>query len=307
MVKAAYIFPGQGSQETGMGRDLYERYPAAKSVFDNADKVLGFSLSSLCFEGDDKELAKTENAQPALLTMSIACLAAAREALAEKLPDASFVAGHSLGEYTALVAAETISFESGVLLTRARGQLMCEAEKLTDGAMAVVIGLPESEVAEACKKSGVWIANVNCPGQIVVSGESDKIKAATALVKANGAKIVIPLQVSGAFHTPLMLPAFEGLSRAITTHTICAPNIPIVSNVSAMPLTTPEGITNELKEQLYSCVQWQACVEYLVSQGVYTMIEFGCGSVLSGLIGRISNEVEVLNINDVESIESFTT
>jgi len=305
MTKVAHIFPGQGSQQVGMGRDLYENFAVAKAVFDQADEVLGFSLSRLCFEGPEDELRQTSNAQPALVTTSFACLQAAREVSGNDLPPPDFLAGHSLGEYTALAAGGVLDFATAVYLSRERGRLMHEAGQTRPGGMVAVIGLGEAPLTEVCRQTGTRIANINCPGQIVISGEQDNLTRATELVKAKGAHRAIPLQVSGAFHTPLMQSAADGMSEIVATLNFQAPSVPIIGNTTAQPLTTARSVKAELLEQLCHCIQWQRSVDYMTAQGVSTFIEIGPGRVLTGLIKRISSEARLINIGDAEAIRSL--
>jgi [acyl-carrier-protein] S-malonyltransferase len=304
-MKAAYVFPGQGSQWVGMGRDLYQGFASAKAVFEQADKALSFPLSQLCFEGPEDELRQTVNAQPAIVTVSFACLEATRSVNAG-LPPASFVAGHSLGEYTALATAGVLDFSTTVFLARERGRLMHEAGQLTPGGMAAVIGLEGTLLAEVCEQTGARIANINCPGQIVISGAEDNLNQAMDLAKARGAYRVIPLQVSGAFHTPLMQPAVDGMAEIIATLSFAEPAIPLIGNTTAKPLVTAESVKEELLSQLCHCVQWQRSVEYMAGDGVSTFIEIGPGKVLAGLIKRIDKNVKILNIGDAEAIKNIT-
>jgi len=305
LVKTAYVFPGQGSQWVGMGRDLYQGFDAAKAVFEQADEALGFSLSRLCFDGPEDELRQTINAQPAIVAVSFACLEASREAKAD-LPQANFVAGHSLGEYTALAAAEVLDFATTVYLARERGRLMHEAGELTPGGMAAIIGLDETPLAEVCAQTDTRVANINCPGQLVISGAEDNLSQAVEMAKARGAYRAIPLQVSGAFHTPLMQSAVDGMAQVIATFAFKDPSIPIIGNTKAQPLTTAESVKEELLQQLCNCVQWQRSVEYIVGGGVSTFVEIGPGKVLAGLIKRINKSVKILNIGDAESVKNFT-
>jgi [acyl-carrier-protein] S-malonyltransferase len=304
LFKLAYVFPGQGSQWVGMGRDLYQDFSTAKTVFDQADEALGFSLSRLCFDGPEDELRQTINAQPAIVTDSFACLEASREA--GNLPPASFVAGHSLGEYTALAAAEVLDFADAVYLARERGRLMHEAGQLTPGGMAAIIGLDEGPLAELCAEAGAKVANINCPGQIVISGAEDNLNQAVELAKGRGAHRAIPLQVSGAFHTRLMQPAVDGMAEIMAKLEFRDPTTPIIGNTTAQPLTTAAAVKEELLSQLCNCVQWQRSVEYMVNQGVNTFIEIGPGKVLAGLIKRIDRGVKILNIGDAESVRNFS-
>lgn len=301
--KIAHVFPGQGSQSVGMGHKLYQSSPKAKEVFQEADEALQFSLSRLCFEGPEDELRQTINAQPAIMTVSIACLRAASEVNHTVSP--SFVAGHSLGEYTALVAANVLGFADAIRLVRERGRLMQKAGEIKPGGMAAVIGLDEAVLREICRESGAEIANFNCSGQIVISGSKEALARAMELAKARDARRVIPLQVSGAFHSTLMQPTIEGLSQAIAQINFRTPEVPIVVNSTAQPVTTAEGVKEELLRQLCNCVQWQPSVEYMVGEGVSTFVEIGPGQVLSGLIKRISDKVQVLNMSDPESIKAL--
>jgi len=303
-MKTAHVFPGQGSQSVGMGLDLYQNYDAAKAVFEQADKALGFSLSRLCFEGPEEELTKTVNAQPAIVTVSFACLEASRS-LNGALPPAAFVAGHSLGEYTALAAAGVLDFATTVYLARERGRLMHEAGQITPGGMAAIIGLDEAPLAEVCQQTGTTIANLNCPGQIVISGAKDELSQAVELVKGRGAHRAIPLQVSGAFHTPLMQPAVDGMAEIIATLNFNHPAVPIVGNTTAKPLTTAEAVKEELLNQLCNCIQWQRSVEYMVNDGVSAFIEIGPGKVLAGLIKRIDRGVNIINIGNAEAVRNM--
>jgi [acyl-carrier-protein] S-malonyltransferase len=303
-VKLAYVFPGQGAQWVGMGRDLCQDFEAAKTVFDQADEALGFSLSRLCFDGPEDELRQTINAQPAIVTTSFACLEASRERV--DLPPASFVAGHSLGEYTALAASGVLDFADTVYLARERGRLMHEAGQITPGGMAAIIGLDEASLAELCAETGAQIANINCPGQIVISGAEDNLNQAVELAKSRGAHRVIPLQVSGAFHTPLMQPAVDGMAKIIAKLEFNDPATPIVGNTIAQPLATASAVKEELLYQLCNCVQWQRSVERMIGDGVSTFIEIGPGKVLAGLIKRIDRNVKILNIGDAESVRNFS-
>ena len=302
--KTAYVFPGQGAQSVGMGLDLYQNYDAAKAVFEQADKALGFSLSRLCFEGPEDELLQTVNAQPAIVTVSFACLEASRS-LDKGLPPADFVAGHSLGEYTVLAAAGVLDFVSTVYLARERERLMHQAGQIIPGGMAAVIGLDGEPLAEVCQQSDTRIANINCPGQIVISGAKDKLAKAVELAEERGAHRAIPLQVSGAFHTPLMQPAVDGMSEIIDTLKFSNPAVPIIGNTTALPLTTARAVKEELLNQLCNCVQWQRSVEYMLEKGVLNFIEIGPGRVLAGLIRRIDRGVKIFNIGDAEAVKNI--
>jgi len=302
--KQACVFPGQGSQGVGMGLDLYRNFSAAREVFAEADEALGLPLSRLCFEGPEEELAQTVNAQPAILTVSIACLKAAAQAAGQLICPA-FMAGHSLGEYTALVAAQVLDFGDVVRLTRERGRLMQEAGVRVPGGMVAIIGLDEVSVEQVCQETGAEIANLNSPGQIVISGTRQAMVRAMDLARAMGARRAIALSVSGAFHSRLMQPAAEGMANAISGLKFRYPSIPIVANSTAQPVTTADGVREELMRQLCQCVQWQRSVEYMMDAGVSTFIEIGPGEVLSGLIKRISDQVQTLNVGDAESISAI--
>ena len=302
--KVAYVFPGQGSQKAGMGLDLYHAYSSAREAFNEADAALGFPLSRLCFEGPEEELTKTKNAQPALLVASIACFRAAQEAGNEDLPPATFAAGHSLGEYTALVAANVLSLANAVILARERGRLMYEAGQKNPGSMLAVIGLDEETVEDICLHSKTEISNVNCPGQIVISGAIDALAEANKLAKMKGARRLIPLKVSGAFHSALMDPIIAEFGEIVSSFAFHPPTVPIIANVAAQPLTDVELIREELLKQLRSCIQWQKSVEYMRRSGVTAFYEIGPGSVLSGLIKRISPEAQTFNISGIEDIHT---
>lgn len=301
--RVAHVFPGQGSQAVGMGYKLYQSSPKAREVFEEADEALKFPISRLCFEGPEEELRQTINAQPAIMTVSVACLKASSELNHQVKP--AFVAGHSLGEYTALVAANVLGFTDAIRLVRERGRLMQEAGEVRPGGMVAVIGLDEPVLREVCRESGAEIANYNCSGQIVLSGSKDALSRAMELAKAKGARRVIPLQVSGAFHSTLMQPTVEGLAQAISQINFNNPETPVVVNSTAQPVTTASEVKEELLRQLCNCVQWQPSVEYMVNKGIATFIEIGPGQVLSGLIKRISDKVQVLNMSDPDSIKAI--
>jgi [acyl-carrier-protein] S-malonyltransferase len=284
-----------------MGHDLYQNSRRAREAFEEADAALGFSISRLCFEGPEDQLRDTINSQPAILTVSIACLRAAEM---NGSPGPAYVAGHSLGEYTALVAANVLDFADAVRLVRERGRLMQEAGKVRPGSMAAIIGLDDESVEEVCIETGAEIANLNCAGQIVVSGTREAVAQTMDLAQSRGAVGVVPLVVSGAFHSELMRPAAEGMARAVSQLEFRTPEVPIVANCTARPMTTSDEVREELLHQICHCVQWQPSVEYMVDAGVSTFIEIGPGIVLSKLIKRISKSVQVLTMGDTESIKS---
>jgi [acyl-carrier-protein] S-malonyltransferase len=306
----AFVFPGQGSQAVGMGRDLYEESPAARAIFEQADTTLGFALSQLCFEGPEAQLTATEYAQPALLTVSTALLAALAEQTAAQGAAAiepAYVAGHSLGEYSALVAAGALEFPTALKLVKRRGELMAQADS---GGMAAIIGLDEPTLEAICQEAStdgaqVVIANYNAPGQLVLSGATQAIEQAIALAKGRGAKRAMPLKVSAAFHSPLMRAAAEGLASSITAATIGDARVPVISNVQAQPIRTADEIRHELAEQVTSPVRWIASVRAMADAGVDTFIEIGPGSVLTGLIKRIAPEARLVNLNNLASVRTF--
>ena len=299
--KTAYVFPGQGSQKVGMGKDLYERYPMARKVFDEADATLGISLSQLCFQGPEEELVKTVNVQPAILVTSIACLRATQEASNHSLPAPHFVAGHSLGEYTALVAANVLTLSDATILVRERGRLMYEAGLKNSGSMLAIIGLDEETVRNICLESNTETSNINCPGQIVISGTTDALAEAGKLARIKSAR-VIPLKVSGAFHSALMEPILAEFNDVLSNFVFLPAAVPIISNTTAKPLTDVDSIKIELSTQLRHCIQWQRSVEYMMCNEVNTFYEIGPGRVLSGLIKRVNPELQTLNISEVEDI-----
>jgi [acyl-carrier-protein] S-malonyltransferase len=285
-----------------MGADLHARYPSARAVFEEVDETLGFPLSQLCFQGPEEELIQTINVQPAVLAVSIACLRAVQNAAGDSLPAPAFVAGHSLGEYTALVAAGVLSLSDAARLVRTRGRLMHEAGSKKPGGMMAIIGLDEKATQEVCLQTGTRVSNTNSPLQVVISGAEENLAEAKKLAQASGARRVIPLKVSGAFHSSLMEPAVDGLTAAISGLTFRKPSIPLVANVTAETLTDAEAIKRELIDQLLNCVQWQRSVENMIAAGVTTFFEIGPEQVLTGLIKRINPEVQAFSIRDADTV-----
>lgn len=328
--QVAFLFPGQGSQAVGMGADVFASSKAARQVFETVDAALGISLSERCFQGPDDTLRETINAQPAIVTVSLALLAAFQEALSPQHSSwssplvPSFTAGHSVGEYAALVASGTLDLQSAALLVRERGRLMHHEGTVCPGGMAAVIGMDEGPLSEVCQEATestlakiaadetrrtghpgqgrVIIANFNAPGQIVISGEQQALNKAMELARERGAKRVIPLAVSGAFHSPVMQPAAHGLAQMIATMPIHDASIPVIGNIQAQPLTDAQTIREELSQQIASSVQWTRTVQYLVSAGVTVFIEIGPGQALTGMVKRIAKGVTTTSISNVADI-----
>jgi [acyl-carrier-protein] S-malonyltransferase len=293
----ALLFPGQGSQFVGMGRALYDGYPAARAVFEEADAALGFELSRLCFEGPEEELRATANTQPAILTHSIAALAALRSASPEKLEGTAFVAGHSLGEYSACVAAGALSFADAVRLVRRRGTFMQEAVPAGAGAMAANVGLPAAEVESACREAAgdevVSAANYNSPEQTVIAGHAGAVRRASEACLERGAKRAIPLAVSAPFHSPLMLPARVRMAELLASTGFADATIPVVTNVDAEPTSRGALLRDALVRQIDSPVRWVESVRRLAAEGVGSGLEIGPGNVLAGLVRRIEKGIRV--------------
>ena len=324
--QVAFLFPGQGSQAVGMGADIFEVSPAARQVFESVDEALGIGLSNLCFQGPEDVLRETVNAQPAIVTVSLALLAALQEAFSEHTSSwssplvPSYTAGHSVGEYAALVASDAIHLQDAVRLVRERGRLMHHEGTACPGGMAAIIGMDAETLQEICREATaqstanlarnahpgmgqVIIANFNAPGQIVISGEQRALNLAMELAKARGAKRVIPLAVSGAFHSPVMQPAAAGLALAIESTDVHEAAIPVIGNIDAKPLTDVQAIREELAQQIATSVQWIRTIDYLVNAGVTTFVEIGPGQALTGMVKRIAKGVTTMNVSSAVDIE----
>lgn len=302
MSKTALLFAGQGAQTVGMGKGLAEASPAAQAWFHRANAALGYDLSSLCFNGPDAELTKTEHAQPGIFLVSWVAF----DLLKQRLPGLKFeaTAGLSLGEFTALTAAGVMSFEDGLRVVRRRGRFMQEACDATQGSMAAIIGLDEAPTREVCVEAGVALANLNCPGQIVISGEVDRILKAVDLAKAKGARKAVPLPVAGAYHSPLMASAQPKLQAELAAVTFSPSAVPIISNVTAQPHTSADATRARLVEQVTAPVRWEESMRCLLAQGFTRFIELGPGTALSGFLKRINKDAQILNVADAASLEA---
>ncbi|CDO02269.1 Malonyl CoA-acyl carrier protein transacylase [Oceanobacillus picturae] len=304
MKKVAFMFPGQGSQAVGMGKDIFDEFSDAQQLYQEADQVLNKNLSELMFKGPKEELTETENAQPALLLSSIAL----HSLLLKEEIQPVMAVGHSLGEYSALVAAGALSIEEALPLVATRGRLMEEAFPKGQGTMAAVLGLDEEAIASTLAKvedETVNIANLNCPGQVVISGSQAGVELATSLLKERGAKRVLPLNVSGPFHSILMQPASEAFSKYLDEVKINDASIPVYANVTATPVTESGKIRELLIEQLYSPVRFEESIRHMLDEGVDALVEVGNGKVLSGLVKKIDKSVKTFAVQDTASLHEF--
>ncbi len=299
----AFLFPGQGSQAVGMGKELAGLYPVAWQTFEEADAALGFKLSHLCFEGPEEQLKLTENTQPAILTVSVAAF----RVLREKGVACNFAAGHSLGEYSAHVAAGTLAFADAVRTVRNRGRYMQEAVPVGEGAMAAILGLSPEVVQQVCDEAAqgavVQPANINSPDQIVISGAKAAVERAAELAKARGAKRAIMLAVSAPFHCALMQPAQDHLAEDLRALAMCNPQFPVVTNIDAAPVTAAEAACQALIRQVTGTVQWERSMRTLLASGVATFVELGPGKVLSGLMRQIDRSKTCLNVEEESSLQ----
>jgi [acyl-carrier-protein] S-malonyltransferase len=302
MSKTALLFAGQGAQVVGMGKDLAAQFPSAQAWFERARVALAMDLAAICFDGPEAELTKTENAQPGIFLVSWVAFAL----LQEQVPALQFdaTAGLSLGEFTALTAAGAMRFEDGLRVVRQRGRFMQEACDATRGGMAAVIGLEEAPTREICAEAGVVLANLNCPGQLVISGEADRVTRAIELAKARGARRAIPLPVAGAYHSPLMAGAQPKLQAELAAVALSAPAVPVISNVTAQPHGGPAAIAARLVEQVTASVRWEESMRCLLAQGFTRFIELGPGTALSGFMKRIDKTASVFNVADGASLDA---
>ena len=307
MGACAFLFPGQASQAVGMGRDIYQKYPAARGIFDQADEILGFSLTELCFRGPEEKLRQTIFTQPAVFVHSVA----AWHVLSASGIEPACVAGHSLGEYSALVAARVLEFEEALKLVERRSQLMQLAGEEQPGGMVAVLGLEDQEVEEICRQgaaSGIAVvASFNAPGQVAVSGDMAALKRVGELAREAGAKRVIPLEVSGAFHSPLMEPAAREMASLLEVARLCSPQRPVITNVAARPVEDVEDLRRHLIDQITHAVRWTESVRCIAGMGVECAAEVGSGTVLRGLVRRIERDLQVIEAGTVGGLENART
>ena len=305
MKEVAYIFPGQGAQYVGMGKELCEGSEVARNIFQKANEVLGFDLTQLCFQGPEEDLKATINCQPAIFTLSIASLESLRSNGKSKNLKPKFMAGLSLGEYSALVAAGSFSFEDGLKVVRQRAEFMEEEAGKNPGKMAAIIGLDIDKVSLICSSCGVQIANLNCPGQIVISGKGPDIDKAVQLANDQGAKKVVLLEVNGAFHSVLMNEAGKKLDNLLQATEIKEPNPPVISNFTAKPEIVTDEIRTNLIQQVSAPVRWEDSVRHIVASGIKDFLEIGPSKVLKGMLRRIDSDLTVHNIEKPQDIEDL--
>jgi len=306
MKDISIIFPGQGAQKVGMGKEFYDAVPAAKALFDNAQSVLNNDLIDVIFNGPQEKLTLTAYSQPAIVSVSLAAFEAFRQSEKFKNVNIKFAAGLSLGEYSALIACGGLSFEDGIRLVQKRGALMEQACKLEKGKMAAIIGFDKNRLKEICSQTGAQIANFNSPEQIVISGHAAKVDAAVALIEKEGAKNIVVLDVAGAFHSSLMSSAAENFKTELKAFTIHPTTIPLVTNVTGQPVSDPNCIRENLPKQIISSVLWEDSIRFMASQGVTTFLDIGPGKILKGLLRRIDPALKVHNIETPCDIESLS-